>query len=128
MQYVVHGHHLELTDALKERCRMHVFERVEKLADDSAARLEIELADHFGQRHGKADKSCRLDLRVPGLAPIHVSELRPTMAEAIDLAADRLVEALRRGIERRESMRRRAHKEGVPPAALDTAEPGQRAE
>jgi putative sigma-54 modulation protein len=123
MQYVVHGHHLELTEALKERCRMHVFERVEKLADDSAARLEIELADHFGQRHGKADKSCRIDMRVPGLPPIHISELRPTMQEAIDLAADRLVEALRRAVERRESMRRRAHKEeaAVLPADLEPA-------
>jgi ribosomal subunit interface protein len=109
MQYVVHGHHLELTEALKERCRMHIFERVERLADDSASRLEIELADHFGgEKHGKADKSCRIDLRVPGLAPLHVSELRPTMAEAIDLAADRLVEALRRAIDRRESLRVRA--------------------
>ena len=109
MQYVVHGHHLELTDALKERCRTHVFERVEKLAEDPASRLEIELADHFGgEKHGKADKSCRIDLRVPGLAPIHISELRPTMAEAIDLAADRLVEALRRAVERREDLRIRA--------------------
>jgi ribosome-associated translation inhibitor RaiA len=119
MQYVVHGHHLDLTPSLKERCHLHVQERAEKLVDDSAARLEIELADHFGGgRHGKADKSCRIDMRVPGLPPIHIAEMRPTMAEAIDLAADRMAEALRRGLERRESARRRAHKEdlGAPPS------------
>ncbi len=107
MQFIVHGHHLDLTDSLKERCRAHVYERAEKLVDDSAARLEIELTDHFGQRHGKADKSCRIDLRAPGLPPIHVTEMRPNMPEAIDLAADRLIEALRRGVEKLEDRRKR---------------------
>lgn len=107
MQFIVHGHHLDLTDSLKERCRAHVLERAEKLVDDSAARLEIELSDHFGQKHGKGDKSCRIDLRAPGLAPIHVTEMRPSMHEAIDLAADRLIEALRRGVERVEDRRKR---------------------
>jgi ribosomal subunit interface protein len=106
MQFIVHGHHLELTDSLKERCRAHVLERAEKLVDDTAARLEIELSDHFGQKRGKADKSCRIDLRVPGLPPIHVTEMRSSMHEAIDLAADRLVEALRRGVEKKEDRRR----------------------
>lgn len=109
MQFIVHGHHLELTESLKERCRSHIYERAEKLVDDSAARLEIVLAvDLGGQQHGKGDKICKVDLRVPGLPPIHVEELRPNMHEAIDLAADRLVEALRRAIERREDRRKQA--------------------
>ncbi|WP_373044619.1 HPF/RaiA family ribosome-associated protein [Vulgatibacter sp.] len=107
MQFIVHGHHLDLTESLKERCRAHVYDRAEKLVDDTAARLEIELADHFGQKHGKGDKSCRIDLRAPGLSPIHVSEMRPSMHEAIDIAADRLIEALRRGVEKKEDRRRR---------------------
>lgn len=106
MQFIVHGHHLDLTDSLKERCRAHVFDRAEKLVDDTAARLEIELADHFGIKHGKGDKSCRIDLRAPGLPPIHVTEMRPNMHEAIDIAADRLIEALRRGVEKRDEKRR----------------------
>jgi ribosomal subunit interface protein len=110
MQFVVHGHHLELTESLKERCRLHIQERVEKLVDDSAARLEVELSDHFGAKHGKGDKQCRIDVRVPGVAPIHVAELRPNMYEAIDVAADRLVEALRRSLEKVEDSRRRAPK------------------
>jgi len=124
MQFIVHGHHLDLTESLKERCRAHIYERAEKLVDDSAARLEIELSDHFGQKHGKADKSCRIDLRAPGLPPIHVTEVRPNMHEAIDLAADRLIEALRRGVERIEDRRKRDdirnHVEAVP--ALGTSE------
>jgi len=107
MQFVVHGHHLDLTESLKERCRLHIFERAEKLVDDSAARMEIVLSDHFGSRKGKADKSCSIDLRAPGVAPIHVTEVRPNMYEAIDLAADRLVEALRRSVEKRENFNRR---------------------
>jgi ribosomal subunit interface protein len=107
MQFVVHGHHLELTESLKERCRLHIYERVEKLVDDSAARLEIELTDQFGTKSRAGDMGCRVDLRVPGHAPIHVDEIRPNMHEAIDLAADRLVEALRRSIEKKEGSRRR---------------------
>ena len=126
MQFIVHGHHLDLTESLKERCRADIFERAEKLVDDSAARLEIELSDHFGQRHGKADKSCRIDLRVPGLPPIHVTELRPSMHEAIDLAADRLIEALRRGVEKVEDRRKRDdirnHVQAVPSLGMGEVE------
>ncbi len=113
MQFVVHGHHLDLTDSLKERCRLHIFERAEKLVDDSAARMEIVLSDQ--NRHGKPDKTCAIDLRVPGAAPIHVSEVRPNMYEAIDLAADRLIEALRRTVEKRERFNRRESIKTLPP-------------
>jgi ribosomal subunit interface protein len=106
MQFIVHGHHLELTESLKTRCRAHVYERAEKLIDDSAARLEIVLANEFGAKHGRGDMACRIDLRAPGISPIHVEEIRPSMHEAIDLAADRLVEAIRRGVEKREARRR----------------------
>ncbi len=122
MQFVVHGHHLELTDSLKARCEAHILERAEKLVDNPAARLEVELGDQFGQKHGKGDKSCRIDLRVPGLAPIHVSELRPTMAEAIDLAADRLIEALKRGNDKKASARRRGSGKRDELDAAPTAE------
>ncbi|AKU90176.1 HPF/RaiA family ribosome-associated protein [Vulgatibacter incomptus] len=123
MQFVVHGHHLELTDALKERCRQHVLERAGKLVVDSAARLEIVLADEYGSRHGRADKACSLDFRAPGIPPIHVTEVRPNMYEAIDLAADRLVEALRRGVEKRENFNRRESIKNLAVAMPLEAEP-----
>ncbi len=107
MEFVVHGHHLELTESLKSRCHAHIYDRAEKLVDNPAARLEVELGDQFGNKHGKGDKSCRIDLRVPGIAPIHIDELRPSMHEAIDLAADRLIEALRRQVHKKEAVRRR---------------------
>jgi len=114
MQFTVHGHHLDLTDALKERCRLHIFDRAEKLVDDSAARLEIVLSDQFGNRKREADKSCSIDLRAPGLTPIHLTEVRPNMYEAIDVAADRLVEALRRAVEKRENFNRRDSIKNLP--------------
>lgn len=109
MQFVVRGHHLELTQSLKDRART-VYERAEKLLDDPAARMEIELEDEFGDKQRSADKACRVHLRVPGVAPIIVSEVRPDMYEAIDLAADRLVEALRRALEKRENFSRESIK------------------
>jgi len=114
MQFIVHGHHLELSDSLKARCRAHIYDRAERLIDDSAARLEIVLANHFGQKHGKGDMSCKIDLRAPGIAPIHVTETRPSMHEAIDLAADRLIEAIRRGVEKREDRRKHGDIRNLP--------------
>lgn len=123
MQFMVHGHHLDLTDALKERCRQHVLDRAAKLVDDSAARLEIVLADQYGSRHGKADKACSISLRAPGMPPINVTEVRHNMYEAIDLAADRLIEAMRRAIQKREKLHRRDSIKGLEPvAAAETAE------
>lgn len=127
MEFVVHGHHLELTESLKSRCHAHIYERAEKLVDNPAARLEVELGDQFGNKHGKGDKSCRIDLRVPGIPPIHVDELRPSMHEAIDLAADRLIEALRRQVHKKDTVRRRGgetirHADGLPPTEEELAE------
>lgn len=122
MQFVVHGHHLELTESLKERCRLHIYERVEKLVDDSAARLEVVLTDLFGAKSRSGDMGCKVDLRVPGIAPIHVDEIRPSMYEAIDLAADRVIEALRRSLKKEASRRRdgtRAVLAGAPMAEPD---------
>lgn len=125
MQFIVHGHHLELTESLKQRCRTHIYERAEKLIDDSAARLEIGLTNLFGQKHGKGDMACKISLRAPGLNPIQVEEVRPNMHEAIDLAADRLVEALRRGIERKESRRRQGDIRDFVPVAPAVEHEGQ---
>lgn len=119
MQFVVHGHHLELTEALKSHCKTRLFDRATKLVNDSAARLQVELSDEFGEKQRDADKACRVHLRSPGMAPIIVREVRPNMYEAIDVAGDRLFEAMRRGMEKRESYSRRSIKDldPLPPPA-----------
>src|SRR5690606_16114422 len=88
-----------------------------RLVNDSAARMEVELADEFGQKQRSGDKSCRIHLRTPGLSPIIVREVRPNMYEAIDVAADRLLEAVRRALRKRESYSRESLKD------LDVAPP-----
>lgn len=122
MQFVVHGHHLELTEALKERCKTRIHDRVVKFTADSAAKLEVELSDRFGAKQRDADKACRIHLRAPGLTPIVVTEVRPNMYEAIDLAADRVVEALRRSRDKRDGYKRESIKtldvEGAALAAV----------
>lgn len=123
MQFVVHGHHLDLTEALKAHCKTRIFERATKLVNDSAARMEVELADEFGEKQRSGDKSCRVHLRAPGLTPIIVRETRPNMYEAIDVAADRLVEAMRRAMRKRESYSRESIKDldALPPEVASTA-------
>lgn len=123
MQFVVHGHHLDLTEALKERCRGQIFERAQRLVTDSAARLEVELSDKYGVKQRGADKACRVNLRAPGLGPITVTEVRQNMYEAIDVAADRLLEALRRGLARRENYSRESIK-NLEPALFHEREDG----
>ena len=114
MQFVVHGRHLELTEALKAHCQTRLYDREIRLVNDSAARMEVELADEFGEKQRDADKSCRIHLRSPGMTPIVVREVRPNMYEAIDLAADRLIEAIRRGLKKRESYSRESIKDLEP--------------
>jgi ribosomal subunit interface protein len=114
MQFVVHGRHLELTEALKAHCQTRLYDRAIRLVNDSAARMEVELADEFGDKQRSADKSCRIHLRSPGMTPIVVREVRPNMYEAIDLAADRLIEAIRRGLKKRESYSRESIKDLEP--------------
>lgn len=111
MQFVVHGRHLELTEALKAHCQTRLYDRAIRLVNDSAARMEVELADEFGQKQRSGDKSCRIHLRTPGLSPIIVREVRPNMYEAIDVAADRLLEAVRRALRKRESYSRESLKD-----------------
>lgn len=124
MQFVVHGHHLELTEALKERCRTRIHDRALKLVNDSAAKMEVELSDRFGAKQRDADKACRIHLKAPGLNPIVVTEVRPNMYEAIDLAADRLFEALRRGRDKKETYKRESIK--TLDFAIDTPVEGER--
>src|SRR5690606_36740337 len=114
MQFVVQGRHLELTEALKAHCQTRLYDRAIRLVNDSAARMEVELADEFGEKQRDADKSCRIHLRSPGMTPIVVREVRPNMYEAIDLAADRLIEAIRRGLKKRESYSRESIKDLEP--------------
>lgn len=121
MQFIVHGHHLELTESLKERCRS-IHEKAEKLLDDPAARMEIELSDEFGEKQRKGDKVCRVRLRIPGQAPVLVTETRSDMYEAIDIASDRVVEALRRALKKRETYSRESIKTLTPPGDLEAVE------
>lgn len=111
MQFVVQGRHLDLTEALKAHCRTRIYDRSIKLVNNSAARMEVELADEFGEKQRSGDKSCRIHLRAPGVGPIIVRETRPNMYEAIDVAADRLVEAIRRALGKRESYSRESIKD-----------------
>lgn len=123
MQFVVQGRHLELTEALKAHCQTRIYDRAIRLVNDSAARMEVELADEFGEKQRSGDKACRIHLRAPGLSPIIVREVRPNMYEAIDLAADRLLEAIRRGLKKRESYSRESIKdlEALPPPITSDA-------
>ena len=62
--------------------------------------IDISLVDINGPKGG-VDKECRVTVRLPGLSAIHVTEAAETLHGAIDLARDRLENALKRTLERR---------------------------
>ncbi|MDY7230519.1 HPF/RaiA family ribosome-associated protein [Hyalangium rubrum] len=100
MKVLMRGVHLSLSDGLKAYMQEHLVEHVERLFDDEAAEIDISLVDTNGPKGG-VDKECRVTVRLPALSAIHVTETAGTLHEAIDLARDRLVTALKRTLEKR---------------------------
>jgi hypothetical protein len=70
---------------------------------DRISRVSICLEDLNSVRMGEPDKSCRLEARVPGLAPVTVSHQAATLSEAIHGAADKLRRLLARELRQLDS-------------------------
>jgi ribosome-associated translation inhibitor RaiA len=65
----------------------------------------VHLKDINGDRHG-VDKCCHLEARLAGLEPVNVQECHEDLRAAVDIAAERLAEAVHRHVERFRSLRR----------------------
>ena len=100
MKVLLRGVHLSLSDGLKAYVQEHLVEHVERLYDDEAAEIDISLVDNNGPKGGM-DKDCRVTVRLPALAGIHVAETAETLHQAIDAVRDRLVTTLKRTLEKR---------------------------
>jgi ribosomal subunit interface protein len=57
-------------------------------------------------RKGGIDKVCHLEAHLAGLAPVNVEERHTDLRAALDIAAERLEEAVHRQVERDRSKRR----------------------
>lgn len=80
-----------------ERLTQHVESVVQDTLGRFAERItrvEVHLNDVNGPKLGENDKRCLMEARIGGLKPIAVSHQAPTLAEAIDAAADKLERAV----------------------------------
>ncbi|HYH97384.1 ribosome hibernation-promoting factor, HPF/YfiA family [Hyalangium sp.] len=101
MKVLMRGVHLSLTDGLKAYVQEHLVDHIERLCDDQeASEIDVSLVDINGPKGG-VDKECRVTVRMPGLAAIHVTETSETLHQAVDAARDRLENALKRSLEKR---------------------------
>lgn len=112
MKVNLRGVHLELTDAMKQHVQTHLVDPIEHFCDREAAELEVHLRDINGNKGGK-DMECSATLRMPRQSSIHVTEVDDDLYKAIDLCRDRLEQAAKRAIERRQD-RRHDPKPGIP--------------
>ena len=72
-------------------------------------RRVMEVVVHFkdvnGDRGG-IDKGCHMEARLAGLEPVNVEERHEDLRAAIDIAAERLEEAVHRHLQRNRTLRR----------------------
>jgi ribosomal subunit interface protein len=100
MKVLMRGVHLSLTDELRDYANRHLVDPLVKFIDDEATEIEIAMVDINGPKGG-VDQECRVTVRMPGFAGMHVTETAETMFHAIDAARDTLEKMITRTLEKR---------------------------
>lgn len=94
MQILVNSNHtVSGSESVSERVEALISDSVDRFAD-RITRLEVHLNDENADKGGDRDKRCMIEARLGGLRPIAVTHTAPTLAEAIQGAADKLERAL----------------------------------
>lgn len=109
MKVLMRGVHLSLTASLEQYVQAHLVDPISKYMENEASEIEIALVDTNGPKGG-VDKECRVTVRIPGMAAIHVTETDETLFQAIDGMRDRLEVAVQRAVEKR----RQVPTQGLP--------------
>lgn len=102
MKVNLRGVHVTLRPRLRAYVQTHLVRPIRTFFDDPAAEIEIQLVDVNGPKGG-VDKECRVTLHLPGSAALHVAEATDHLFKSVDLARDRLENALKRELEKRRS-------------------------
>ena len=75
MQLLVRGVHIQVTDALREYCEVHLGRALDRvLGHEPAVQVEVHLVDTTGENKGGMDKEARITVHVPGHPALHVTE------------------------------------------------------
>jgi len=120
MKVIIQGKQLRLSQGMKRYAHEHVVEPLNRFYDNEAAELRVELGDANGSKGG-VDKECHLTLHMPGAKTIQIEEATPDPYASMDAAADRLVRAAKKELQR---MRRPSRRHKQHPLATVVAEGG----
>jgi ribosome-associated translation inhibitor RaiA len=94
MQILVNSNHtVSGSESVTARVEAMVSGSVDRFAD-RITRIEVHLHDENADKGGERDKRCMIEARLGGLKPIAVTNTAPTLAEAIEGAAEKLERAL----------------------------------
>jgi ribosome-associated translation inhibitor RaiA len=99
MKVIMQGKQLRLSPGIKRFADEHVVRPLRRFYDDEAAELRIELGQTNGNR-GEA-KECHLTFHLPGSKTLQIEESRPDFYACLELAADRLVLAAKKELEKK---------------------------
>ncbi|OGQ90040.1 MAG: ribosomal subunit interface protein [Deltaproteobacteria bacterium RIFOXYA12_FULL_58_15] len=105
MKLIVKARHMNLTPALKAHAEDKLGEAITRFYDGPAATLEIELGE-LGRTKDGLDKECRVTAFIPKGKAITITEVSDDMYKAIDLARDRLVETVKRQLDKKREARK----------------------
>jgi ribosomal subunit interface protein len=113
MQILVNtANHVEGNDGLREHVESVVADAMERFGN-RVTRVEVQLTDeNSSKKAGDKDKRCAMEARVAGLSPIAVSELAPTVHQAIDGAIEKLEKSLDRTLSKRDDPKGRPSMSG----------------
>ena len=90
MQTIVSARHTHLTDTLKSYAQQKIGAAVERVFDQPAAKIDVELS-FLGQTIKGANQECRVTVFIPKGKTVVIYETDDDMYKAIDMAHHRLV-------------------------------------
>ncbi len=106
MQIEIEARNFPLTQALRSHAERRLLSAL-TCCGDRIRRVAVRLSDVNGPRGG-ADKRCRLQVVLAGLADVVVEDVEADLYVAIDRATDRAGRTLVRKIERRRTLLRQS--------------------
>ncbi len=99
MKLQISGKQLKLTEDIKAYVDEHVVRPLNRFYDNEAAELRVELGDSRPRKGGE-DIECHLTLHMPGARTIQIEETTQDQRSSIDAAADRLIRAVHKELEK----------------------------
>ncbi|MEM6730531.1 MAG: ribosome-associated translation inhibitor RaiA [Myxococcota bacterium] len=100
MHFDVHGQNMEVSGALHQYVEEKMLEPLRRLIDDPSAKLEVRLKNLAHAKDGRHHE-VHAHFSAPHQLHFDVTELDEDMYKAVDVAHHRLLEAVRRQLEKR---------------------------